>query len=81
MSFLIIVIWKGVKKSFHWGINNATKFNMDFYLLPWIVIEHHRIFISNLNMSNILAEAEKSRLFNVFQAFAMDIYESLLTCL
>ena len=29
----------------------------------------------------ILAEAEKGRLINVFQAFAMNIYESLLTCL
>ena len=45
------------------------------------VIEHHRIFISNLIMSNILAEAEKSRLINMFQAFVMNIYESLLTCL
>ena len=52
-----------------------------FYLLPWTVIEHHRIFILNPIMSNIHAEAEKSRLINVFQAFAMDIYESLLTCL
>ena len=43
--------------------------------------EHHRIFISNLIMSNILAKAEKSRLTNVFQAFAMNIYESILTCL
>ena len=32
-------------------------------------------------MSIILAEAEKGRLINVFQAFAMNIYESLLTCL
>ena len=29
----------------------------------------------------ILAEAEKGRLINVFQAFAMNIYESLLTFL
>ena len=43
--------------------------------------EHHRIFISNLIMSNILAKAEKSRLTNVLQAFAMNIYESILTCL
>ena len=32
-------------------------------------------------MSIILAEAEKGRLINVFQAFAMNIYEPLLTCL
>ena len=32
-------------------------------------------------MSIILAEAEKSRLINVFQTFAMNIYESRLTCL
>ena len=32
-------------------------------------------------MSNILAKVEKSRLINVFQAFVMNIYESLLTCL
>ena len=32
-------------------------------------------------MSIILSEAEKVRLINVFQAFAMNIYESLMTCL
>ena len=32
-------------------------------------------------MSIILAEAEKGRLINVFQAFAMNIYESLSTSL
>ena len=32
-------------------------------------------------MSIILAEAEKGRLINVFQAFAMNINESFLTCL
>ena len=32
-------------------------------------------------MSIILAEAEKGRLINVFQAFAVNNYESLLTCL
>ena len=32
-------------------------------------------------MSIILAEAEKGRIINVFQALAMNIYESLLTCL
>ena len=32
--------------------------------------EHHRIFISNLIMSNILTKAKKSRLTNVFQAIA-----------
>ena len=32
-------------------------------------------------MSNIVAKAEKIRLTNVFQAFAMNIYESILTCL
>ena len=37
------------------------------------VIEHHRIFISNLIMSNILAKAENNRLINMFQAFAMNI--------
>ena len=63
------------------GIHNATTFDMAFYLLSWTVIEHHRIFISNLIMSNILAKAEKSRLINVFQTFVMNIYESLLTCL
>ena len=47
---------------------------MDFYLL----LQNFHI---NLIMSIILAEAEKSRLINVFQAFAMNIYESLLTCL
>ena len=41
--------------------------------------EHHRIFISNLIMSNILAE--KGRLNNMFPAYAMNIYELLLTCL
>ena len=52
-------------KSFHWGIHSVTNSNMALiYLLSWTVIEHHRIFISNLFMSNILAKAEKSRLIN-----------------
>ena len=38
-------------------------------------------FPINLTMFIILAGVEKSRLTNVFQAFAMNIYESLLTCL
>ena len=34
-----------------------------------------------LDISKSVAKAEKSRLTNVFQAFAMNIYESILTCL
>ena len=83
-SYLLITVFKKrntVKLSFHWGIHNATKFNMHFYLLSWTIIKQHWTLISNLIMSNILEEDEKSRLIYVFQAFAMNIYESLLTCL
>ena len=38
-------------------------------------------FHINLMMSIVPAEAEKSRLINVVQALAMNIHESLLTCL
>ena len=66
-----------VKVKFSLRNPQCNKVNMDCYLLSRTVIEHHRIFISIVSI--ILAEAEKSRLINVFQAFAMN--KSLLTCL
>ena len=83
MSFLITVFWKKSTVNVKFSPRNpqCNKVNMDFFIFYYEQSLTPQNFHISLIMSMILAETEKSRLINVFQAFAMNVHESLLTCL